>query len=646
MADEKTPPTPLRVSFASPDAFVQAYCAHPELQGFIVPTHVQVPTGTQLDVTVDFGGGKGLRLLGQVVSFVPATATAQAGIGVRIIGMHATHRQWLDNSVRTLQSTAPGGESNASERHMLRKAVSAKDLDGAKDSLMMSDLPQGTGAIMGIDLGTCNSSACIYIDGKPVIINLADPDAPTGSSRTLPSVVAYDDNGEVTVGAKAVEARSRNPRRTVFGSKRFIGRNYESPAVQSMLARFPYKVVPGTEGRVAIEINSRPINLTTISAKILHAIRDRAEKALHMPISRAVITVPAYYNDNQRNAVVQAGRLAGLTVERILNEPTAAALAYGLLRSKPRRLLVYDLGGGTFDVSVMTVHKDALQVLATAGDTFLGGEDFDEILVKYAYEQHFAKTQKPLSQSPTMVALLKAAAESAKIRLSQKDSVMMMVRDATLADGTTTRLEVEITRAEFEKRVDALVMRTLKICDMALREAQMTADQLGDVILVGGQTRMPLVQTRVRDHFKRAPRCDLSPDEVVALGAGMLAHLPKEAAKFQDVLSMSIGVNLGGRFKPLIPRNSALPCIKQVKLSVRRSEWATYVLELWQGDAPELHRNEQLGVLKVDAVQPGPQDPVPIRIDLALTPDCLLKVRITNLATEESQSVMLNTRDT
>lgn len=642
MADKPPEYAPTRVRFATPQEFIARYCEDPQLGGITIPTHVQLATGTRLDLTIDLGAGKGLRCVAEVMWFKAAADGRGGGVGVRFVQMSPAHQQWLQGAV---QAAAPKVEVKGSERHMLRKAESGRSLEISTEDLS-GDLSADKGIIIGIDLGTCNSSVCVFVDDKPTIINLADLDLPTGSPRTLPSVVAYDDEGRTTVGTKAQDGLPRNPRRTIFGAKRFIGRTYDSAAVQSMLGRFPYKVVPGSEGRVAIDINGRPVNLTTISAKILQAMRERTEKELARSVSRAVITVPAYYNDNQRNAVVTAGRLAGLTVERILNEPTAAAIAYGLLRSKPRRLLVYDLGGGTFDVSVMSVHHDHLQVLATAGDTFLGGEDFDDTLVKYAYEVYFAKNKKPLSQSPSTMAVIKAAAEAAKRRLSSKDTVMLSVREAQQADGTPIRLEIEVSRAEFEKRIEPYVSRTLKICDMALREAQLEVGGLGDVILVGGQTRMPYVQERVKQHFKLTPRCDLNPDEVVALGAGMLAHLPKgDGDAFKDVLSMSIGVAVGGRFKPLLNRNAQLPCSKQVKMNVPRSEWSTYALDVWQGDSPELHKNEHLGTLKVDAVEPGPQNPVPVQVDFYLTADCLLKVRVTNVQTQESQSVVLTTRD-
>jgi len=488
------------------------------------------------------------------------------------------------------------------------------------------------------------------VDGEPKIINISDDEQGKVKHQGVPSVVAYDDDGSLRIGHRALDGMTRNTRRTVFGAKRFIGRQYDSPAVHQMLSRFPYKVVPGPNGRVAVEINGRPVNLATVSSKVLHHIRDAASKVLGQPVNRAIITVPAFYNENQRDAVVQAGRLAGFTVERIINEPTAAAVAYGLMHAKPRRLIVYDLGGGTFDVSVMSVHKDALQVRSTAGDTFLGGEDFDNVIVDFVLAEHERTRKKKDAQLSTNFAaraLIKAAAEQAKIRLSTRETTTVVVREAIMRDGSTGRLEVDLSREQLEKVVSPLINRTLKICDMALREAQLKIDDIADVILVGGMTRMPIVQASVEKHFNLKPRNDLNPDEVVALGACMLANLPPGSAdKLQDVLSMTIGIGVEGRrFKPLIPRNSPLPTVKSFNLKLPRSQIASYKIEFWQGEDQELHKNEFLGALSADVLDPGMADPVPLKVEIGLTADCLLKVRLTNLATKEAQHVILETRD-
>jgi molecular chaperone DnaK len=501
------------------------------------------------------------------------------------------------------------------------------------------------GPIVGIDLGTSNSCASIVLDGKPTMLPLGDPELQGHANLyVLPSVVSYDDTSHVVVGQQAMAGLQKNARRTIFGAKRFIGRGYDSPAVHNMLSRFPYKIVPGPRRRVAVDINGRSIELAEVSAEVLRAIRQRCSSYLKRAITRAIITVPAYYNDNQRAAVVHAGRLAGLTVERVLNEPTAAAVAYGLTQSESCKVLVYDLGGGTFDVSIMDVKPNALRVLATAGDTFLGGEDFDGTIVEHVCAQHLNKTGKQLSRNSAALAVVKEATEKAKQRLSLREKTMVMVREALQTDGKLTRLEVEITRQEVEGLVAPLVNRTLQICEMALREAKVQASELSDVILVGGQTHMPYVRQRVSEHFGRTPRCDLNPDQVVALGAGLLSHISADdEATFQDVLSMSIGVAQASQFKPLLLRNTPVPCGKSFSIQVPRPHFDSYKIEVWQGDSSDLHKNECLGALSVNSVLPGPKDPVSLKVTFALSADCLLTLSVTNVDTNESRQVLLIT---
>ncbi|MEO0812416.1 MAG: Hsp70 family protein, partial [Myxococcota bacterium] len=448
------------------------------------------------------------------------------------------------------------------------------------------------------------------------------------------------------VGTAAVERLIGDPRRTVFGAKRFIGREYDSPAVQKMLSRFPYRVVPGGLGRVAVRINGKAVNLTTIAARILQQLKRAVSEQLGVNVTRAVITVPAFYNDNQRQAVVVAGRLAGLQVERIINEPTAAAIAYGLHHSRPRKLVVYDLGGGTFDVSIMEVKNDALTVKATAGDTFLGGEDFDDVIVHHVYEEFRRRHGVALSGNAAERARIKKIAETAKCRLSTHDRAMVTVRDALLVDGSRKRIEIELERETVEKLVAPLIKRTLKITEMALMQAKLPRSQIKDVILVGGQTRMPAVRRAVQSHFKVTPRTDINPDEVVAIGAGLLAGMKDGGHRqFQDVLSMSIGIAAGGKFKPLIPRNTPVPHLKSIVIHVPRERMKTFALQFYQGESSELIRNELLGSLPVDALDVGTSDPVPVQIDLSLSADCLLSVSLTNQTSGQSVNVLLNTRD-
>lgn len=643
--DTKSKLVPLKLRFNSPEDFLQTYVKDPSLKGITVPAQVPVQVGTLMDLVIEFGGGKGIRTAGEVMWNQPAAPGETGSVGISFRNMPAAYQTWLDKAASELLPKQQ--QTKTGDAHLLRKATSALELDGASD-MLVSVSKQSGDPVVGIDLGTSNSCVCAFVDGKPHVLDLSESELETQRTNYLPSIVAYDENGAVTLGKKALDGLQKNPKHTIWGAKRFIGLCYDSPAVSKMLGHFPYRIVPGPGGRVGVEINGKAVNVTSVSGKLLREMKERASRALGAPVRRAIITVPAYYNENQRDAVVNAGRLAGLTVERIINEPTAAAIAYGLTQAKPRRLLVYDLGGGTFDVSVMSVHQGTLQVLATAGDTFLGGEDFDNVITDYVYKAHEKKQGKKgrLSINHTVRALIKTAAEEAKKRLSTRDSTMIVVREAPLLQGGTTRLEVELTREMLERLVAPLIERTLKICDMAIRAARLAPDALNDVLLVGGQTRMPIVRNRVRDYFKISPRADLNPDEVVAMGAGMLANLsPEDQGKFRDVLSMSIGIAVGSQFKPLVPRNTTLPYGKSFRLNVPKAKFADYTLDMWQGDHKELRNNEFLGTLTVNAISPGEFDPVPIRVDLGLTADCLLKLRVTHEKTEESQQVLLNTRD-
>jgi molecular chaperone DnaK len=502
----------------------------------------------------------------------------------------------------------------------------------------------GDGPVVGIDLGTSNSCACVVVGGQPRMVTI-DGEGRGQSAHTLPSVVSYRRRGAPRVGRAGREDLAAAPRTTVFGAKRFVGRPYDSIDVQRMVPHFPYKIVPGRAGRAAVQVNGSLVSMVNVSGHILKAVREAVQRSLQQRVDRAVVTVPAYYNDNQRDAVVQAGRLAGLRVERILSEPTAAAIAYGVANATPRKILVYDLGGGTFDVSVMAVDRGELQVLASAGDTFLGGDDFDTALVARVRARYHRASGRHLSNEPETMARLKAHAEQVKHRLSLRERTMFTVREVRTVGGDYDRVELEIDRGELETAVKALVNRTLTIVDSALREARCRPSDVADVLLVGGQTRMPMVQRAVETHFGRAPRCDLDPDEVVALGAGMFAGLGPNQVRFRDVLPMTIGLTMGQQFRPLLRRNTPVPCATRVSFEVGREDFDRLKLTLSQGDAAEARHNERLGELAVNSVQPGQADPIPMRLDLAMSPDCLLRLTLHNLGTGESRYVLLDTRE-
>lgn len=652
MSDHRQAPrtdreVPVRIKYRGVDDFLRAYTENISLGGVFVATAVPVPVGTRVQLTIELAPGKGLQALAEVAWHRQASPGVAGGVGLRFVMVSDAYRAWLDSAVERFQrANRPPETTDSLRQHQLRRPTGGAHLFQSNTELEL-DLEGAEEVVLGIDLGTSNTLVCTRVGRDPRVLELQDEPGGAGVATSVPSVVSFDDDGRATVGREALEGLDRNARRTVFGAKRFIGRRYESPTVQQMLSRFPYKVVPGPRGEVAIDINGKPLNLVAISARILRHVTELAGQAVRAHPTQAIITVPAYYNDNQRQAVVQAGRLAGLKVLRVLNEPTAAAIAYGLTHVSPRKVLVYDLGGGTFDVSVMDIRPGALKVLATAGDTFLGGEDFDQAVVDYVDAQIRESTGRRLSHNHVALVRVKVAAERVKRRLSTHEKSMLTVRDALLSDGSTMRLEMELSRRQLEGLVAGFVERTLKICDMALAEAKLPIHEIADVLLVGGQTLMPYVRERVSEHFGKRPRADMRPDEVVALGAGRLAYLPpQERQQFEDVLSMSIGVAVGGhRFRPLVPRNTPVPHTSHYDLKVPRKRFASFCVDVWQGDHLELHRNEHLGSLSVSGLQPGSQDPVPVRVYFILTPDCLLKVKLENQITGETVNVLLDTQE-
>jgi molecular chaperone DnaK len=633
---------PVRLTFEGVAAFVNAYTEDISLGGVFVATRAAVPLGTPVTLTIEVAPGKGFVVKAEVAWRREASNDKPAGVGLRFTEVSPQHRQFLEQEVQ--KHLAAQGLHPEADRAALVHHGPAPEPEHATVDVGSIGLDDSEGPVLGIDLGTCHCCACVFDQGHTFIVEFTDDTR--GVVRTVPSVVAFDDEGKSTVGYLAAQRAEDNVTRTIFGSKRFVGRHWAHPDVQKILSRFPYRVIPDAQQRVAVEINGLAISLTAVSAKILEYIKIKAQKTLRRPISRAIITVPASYNQNQRDAVVQAGRLAGLTVERIVNEPTAAAIAYGLTQATPRQILVYDLGGGTFDVAVMSVSATALRVLATAGDVFLGGEDFDGQIVDHVRAAFLAKTGKALSQNHRAQAPLKAAAEKAKCRLSLHPETMVTVRKALLADGSESRVEIALTRAKVERLVAPLVDRTLAICDLALGDAGVAKNDLAEILLVGGQTQMPYVRERVAAHFGREPRCDIRPDEAVALGAGMLAELRSRntALTLHDTLPASIGIDAGnGVLEKLLVRNTPLPHRVSRGVVVPAAKLEQFALDLYQGDGT-LFEAEYLGQVRAAGIEPGSFDPVRLGVELSLSADGLLRVRVKHLDTGQEQDVLLHIR--
>src|SRR3954449_4851163 len=496
-------------------------------------------------------------------------------------------------------------------------------------------MPAEKPILLGIDLGTTNTCVA-YVRNKIARVVPSDK-----GSLILPSVVAVSEKGELLVGNVAKDQMVVNPRNTIYGAKRLIGRQYNSKVVQDIKHYFSYEIVEGTNGEAAVVLAGKVYSLPQISAFVLQHCKRVAEATLGQEISEAVISVPAYYNDNQRNAVKEAGRLAGFTVKRIVNEPTAAALAYGLNRGFDHKVLVYDLGGGTFDVSVLQLHGNVMEVLATGGDTFLGGVDFDNRIIDYVLEEFRNETKIDLTQSPVAMQRIKNAAEASKIDLSLLSNVVMELPYVTERKGKPVDLRIPLSRERINTLTMDLVDRSFELVEKVLGEKNLNRQDIQEVLLVGGQTRMPLVQGKAHQFFGKPPRKGVHPDESVALGAALLAESMQEidSVTLVDALSMPIGfATPGGRFRKVIEKNTQIPSKSSFRLPPAK-EGKGLELDIFQGDSERIIDNEYLGTLKF------PPETAGQRVNFMLDEECLLHVTVEGIS-GDVREVMLATHDT
>lgn len=480
--------------------------------------------------------------------------------------------------------------------------------------------------VLGIDLGTTYSCAAYVQAGKPRIIPSEKGYA------TLPSVVGMSRKGEIIVGHAAMDQMVTKPEDTIYGSKRLIGRKFNSLIVQRMREFMTYQIVEGPEASAAVMMGGKLYTLPQIAAFILAEMKETAQRHLQVELRKAVITVPAYYSDEQRHAVHEAGALAGLEVQKIVNEPTAAALAYGYNKGFDQKILVYDLGGGTFDVSILHVHGNEFRVLATGGDTFLGGLDFDNRVTAYVLEKFEQAVGKDIRSELIAMQRVRAAAELAKRRLSNEKTVKMELPFITEVKGEPVDLVLSLGREQLNRLTSDLVERTLTMCDEVLNTVKIQKSDINEILLVGGQTRMPLVQGKVTQHFGKPPRKGVHPDEVVACGAAILGDTSAGATpvKLKDVLSIPIGIALpGGRFKIVMERNMPIPATKAYKVNIPGDK--PLEVDVYQGEKATIVDNEYLGTFRFapDASAKGKVRMVEMRFDL--NPEGLLTVRARDL---------------
>ena len=499
--------------------------------------------------------------------------------------------------------------------------------------------------IIGIDLGTTNSCVAVMEGDKVKVIDNAE------GARTTPSIVAYKDDGEILVGQSAKRQAVTNPQNTLFAIKRLIGRKFEDKVVQKDIGMVPYKIVKADNGDAWVDINNKKLAPPQISAEVLKKMKKTAEDYLGESVTEAVVTVPAYFNDSQRQATKDAGKIAGLDVKRIINEPTAAALAYGMDKKggADRKIAVYDLGGGTFDISIIEIAdvdgEQQFEVLSTNGDTFLGGEDFDLTLIDYLVEEFKKENSVNLKGDPLAMQRLKEAAEKAKIELSSSQSTDINLPYIT-ADATGPKhLVVNVTRAKLESLTEALVNRTIEPCKIALSDAGLKASDIDDVILVGGQSRMPLVQQRVQEFFGKEPRKDVNPDEAVAMGAaiqGAVLSGDKTDVLLLDVTPLTLGIEtMGGVLTPIIEKNTMIPTKKSQVFSTADDNQPAVTIQVYQGERKIAAQNKLLGRFDLTDIPPAPRGVPQIEVTFDINADGIMNISAKDKGTGKAQSIQI-----